>query len=760
MTTTAGHLEQTDSALVWEQLTERLDALIAAWQAGGDPPELAEFLPEGPAAVRRMTLVEAIKIDLEQRWPQPEWRRRVEDYVRQFPELDDDGGIPCDVIYEEFHIRRRTEEVDPAEYYTRFPAQATQLQRLLKLEQPELTTTLVRSEPVKPIEVGQKLDDFELLRALGKGAFATVYLARQTSMQRLVALKVSSDRGFEPQTLAQLDHPHIVRVYDQRQLADRQMRLLYMQYVPGGTLQGVVTQARLQPPEARSGKTLLAAIDANLIRAGESPPADSLGRYRLSRATWPEAVIWIGARLASALHYAHERGVLHRDVKPANVLVSAEGSPKLADFNISFSKLDGATPAAYFGGSLAYMSPEQLEACDPAHDRQPDELDGRSDVYSLAVLLWEMLTGRRPFPEDRLPPNWGQALAQMAEMRRAGLPAEARAQLPPNCPPGLADVLSRCLAPDPADRYPNAARAAQEIELCLQQRARRLLHGSDSWFAIARRQPVLATICCGLLPNMVMCGLNIAYNHYQMIKRLIDNDPAAEPAFWQAVGVINTVSYAIGLGVVLWVARRAFRAAQQLAAGRPAVPPVDGRTIDRCLHIGDLAAATAASLWIVSGPLFPAWIELAVGPSAGVSGETYLHFAISDALSGLIAATQSFYITTFLAIRLCYPPLLQAEPVEAGEVQRLAALAWRSRVYFAVAVAVPFVAVTAAAFMRDDRQPIMVLSCVGLVGFALAYFFDVALRGDISALAGVIQPSGDMLGSGDSLDSFLTGSRK
>ena len=83
--------------------------------------------------------------------------------------------------------------------------------------------------------------------------------------------------------------------------------------------------------------------------------------------------------------------MLHRDVKPANVLLTAEPSPKLADFNISFSdKVDGATPAAYFGGSLAYMSPEQLEACNPAHARSADELDGRSDLYSLGMVLWEL----------------------------------------------------------------------------------------------------------------------------------------------------------------------------------------------------------------------------------------------------------------------------------------------------------------------------------------------------------------------------------
>ena len=147
---------------------------------------------------------------------------------------------------------------------------------------------------------------------------------------------------------------------------------------------------------------------------------------------WPTTVCWLGARLAAALDYAHRHGVLHRDVKPANVLLDADGCPKLADFNVSFSsKLDGATPAAYFGGSLAYMSPEQLEASNPDHDRQPDELDGRSDVYSLAVMLWELLAGTRPFGEERVAANMIETLTQLAERRRAGVPAAAIAALPP-----------------------------------------------------------------------------------------------------------------------------------------------------------------------------------------------------------------------------------------------------------------------------------------------------------------------------------------
>ena len=138
--------------------------------------------------------------------------------------------------------------------------------------------------------------------------------------------------------------------------------------------------------------------------------------------TWPETVCWLGVCLANALDYAHRRGVLHRDVKPANVLLTAEASPKLADFNVSFSsKLDGANPAAFFGGSLAYMSPEQLEAFNPASAREAGDLDGRSDLYSLCIILWELLTGRRPFRDDGLGENWARTLAGMTEQRRAGV---------------------------------------------------------------------------------------------------------------------------------------------------------------------------------------------------------------------------------------------------------------------------------------------------------------------------------------------------
>src|SRR4051812_3817103 len=359
--------------------------------------------------------------------------RRAEEYAAEFPELSE-GGIPCDLLYEEFHLRRRAgDPVDLKEYQERFPERASELGRLLGVVSTYATTTLRAPQPMVHLNPGDQVDDFDLLTLLGEGAFAKVFLARQRSLQRLVALKVSANRGVEPQTLAQLDHPHIVRVYDQRTLPGGGMRLLYMPYVSGGTLQSVLQHVRAVPADKRSGPTLGEAIHRVLQRRGEEPPVEAPVRARFAEMTWPQAVAWLGVRLADALHYAHRRGVLHRDIKPANVLLTADGAPRLADFNVGHcSKLDGVSPKAFFGGSLVYMSPEQLEAFNPAHERDPASLDGRSDIFSLGVTLWELLTGDRPFGPEEVGGPLAIAIAELTARRKAGLPAGATRSLPPD----------------------------------------------------------------------------------------------------------------------------------------------------------------------------------------------------------------------------------------------------------------------------------------------------------------------------------------
>ncbi len=165
--------------------------------------------------------------------------------------------------------------------------------------------------------------------------------------------------------------------------------------------------------------------------------------------------------MAEALEHAHDRGVLHRDIKPSNVLVTGDGMPMLLDFNLAReSLLDGGEGVpATLGGTLDYMAPEHLEAL---ADGPADHVDGRSDLYSLGVLLYEAVIGARPFAPPRAAASTAEILLVSAEDRRAGAPRLRATH--PEVPVELEVVIRRCLAPDPADRYASAAELAADLQ--------------------------------------------------------------------------------------------------------------------------------------------------------------------------------------------------------------------------------------------------------------------------------------------------------
>jgi serine/threonine protein kinase len=719
----------------WQALADHVESFVSAWESGAEPP-LASFLPSEPSPLRRLTLVELIKVDLEYRWRPAGKPRSIESYLAEFPELAQ-GGFPCDLVYEEFHVRKQAgEAIEPDEYLKRFPQQAAELGRLLALEAPQQTTTLVRKSKVPQLEAGERLDDFDLLCVLGRGAFASVFLARQRSMQRLVALKISADHGDEPQTLAQLDHPQIVRVYDQRLLPDRGLRLLYMQYLPGGTLYDVVAFVRQVPARERTGRTLLEAVDRTLRTRGEEPPGESALRKRLASLTWPEAVCWLGAKLALALDYAHRLGVLHRDVKPANVLLTAEAAPKLADFNVSFSsKLDGANPSAFFGGSLAYMSPEQMEAFSPRHERAPDSLDGRSDVYGLGVLLCELLTGQRPFRDEAVSGSWSEAVERLLAERRAGLNT-ADVKLPADSPAGLEEVLRTCLAPEADQRFASAGALGGELNLCLQPRAQRLLRtpGHD-WRRLLRRFPTMAVLLAAVLPNILAAFFNFLYNRREIVEQL----QGSEPVFEIVQLLINAVAFPLGIAILAWLTWPLSRGLREQSA--PPVPTLPFLR-QRCLRLGHIAAVICFTLWAVAGIAYPASMQVAVGP---LSAATYVHFFASLVLCGLMAAAYPFFAVTFLAVRVLYPAFVRPGTTSEQDVPPLIALSRTMGVYLWLAASVPMLAVVALVLTgSSNRLALGVLSISGLAGFAVSFWLARLINEDLTALASTLRPPSEL----------------
>jgi serine/threonine protein kinase len=738
-TAPANNAVDLDSASrLWSDVSDRLEEFAKAWDTSSSPPEIRSFLPSVESAAFKLTLVEAIKLDVDRRL-QRSIERPLEDYLREFPILSD-GGLPFDLVYEDFHLRRQSgRSVDPADYYRRFPAVADQLSRLLDSSVLGHSTSVAAAVPQVRFEPGFRVDDFDLLALLGEGQFAQVFLARQCSMQRLVALKVSASRGAEAQTMAQLDHPHIVRVYDQRFLSEQHVQLVYMSYLPGGTLLNVLNEVRATPPERRSGQTLLRAVDTALHARGEMPPPTSPVRAEWAARSWPAAVCTLGMKLARAMDYAHQHGVLHRDIKPANVLLTPDGEPLLADFNIGCcSKVEGAGPAAMFGGSLPYMSPEHIEAFNPAHPRPPDSLDGRADVFSLAVTLWELLAGERPFPKELSTTTWPDLLDELVALRKKGPTSEAIASVSDGDVPGLRELLLRCLDADPSKRPTSAGEMASELSLCLRPATRALVRPVPRyWRDFVRRHPYWTVIIAGVIPNLLAALFNIEYNS-EIVEKWKE-DRGAVNVFNAMISPLNGIFFPLGV-VIFALAMRPIASSLR----RTGLTELDGAR-RRTLRIGAIGAIVCVACWTVAGLTWPIVLRAAAGPP-NQGPQAYVHFLASLVICGLIAAAYPYFLITFVAVRVWYPTLLGPGGPNAADQPALDRVDRELSRYRAAATAVPLVGVALLAFRLSVRGEsdsdlvaiaVATLSAVGLAGTALAFVLEGKIRKDLAALSAV-----------------------
>ncbi len=366
---------------------------------------------------------------------------------------------------------------------------------------------------------GDEVLGFRLLRELGRGAFARVFLAEQIALaNRRVAVKISLAQRDEAQTLAQLQHTHIVPIHSVHVDSTSGLRALVMPYFGGTTLDRLMDKAGLQPNRHVTGRSLVTALDAlSLADFGGQPggslqslpsqrwaasqasglpsmgtsqtaspwqasrifgraflgswrdpaaPVKTLGqpaREILERSNYIHAVTWIAARLAEGLTHAHQRGILHRDIKPSNVLVASDGQPMLLDFNLARDlKSNDSGAVAYVGGTLPYMAPEHLDAFNVKNSTPPTAVDARSDIYSLGVVLFELLTNKNAFPLELPGDSMPALLDRMAAKRRERAPSPRA--INPSVPQSLDAVVRRCLDPDPNRRYQEAAQLSQDLQ--------------------------------------------------------------------------------------------------------------------------------------------------------------------------------------------------------------------------------------------------------------------------------------------------------
>jgi eukaryotic-like serine/threonine-protein kinase len=276
------------------------------------------------------------------------------------------------------------------------------------------------------LSAGAKLGRYEILAEIGRGGMGIVYKARDPKIDRLVAIKTISLFGqeaedgreyrerfvFEARAAGRLSHPGIVTIFDVGEEPENHDPYIVMEYVTGDSL-----------------RKLLAADNKKM------PLRPALELVQ---------------QLAEALHYAHSQGVIHRDIKPSNILVTTGWRAKIADFGIAKLNLAQLTIPGQLLGSPAYMSPEQLSG---------EGVDARSDLFSLGVILYTMITGYRPFQGN------SATTVCFKVVNRDPLPVTS---FDADLPPELDEVIVRAMAKDPAERFQTGTEMAEAVSQLLE----------------------------------------------------------------------------------------------------------------------------------------------------------------------------------------------------------------------------------------------------------------------------------------------------
>ncbi len=260
---------------------------------------------------------------------------------------------------------------------------------------------------------------YELLEPIGKGGFAEVWKARDPELDRLVAIKIPrASVSFhaesfleEARKVARLRHPGIVSVFDVGRERDQ------------------------------------AFIVSELLAAGSLAE-----RIKSNRPSHEEAVRLV-SQIAEALHYAHQQGFIHRDIKPQNILIDENGNPKITDFGVALSETQPVVQRSRSAGTLAYMSPEQLQ-------NQTDKIDARTDIYSLGVVLYESLTTRLPFVANDPMELWAAVVSQAPRTPRT---------IDRSIPVKLERLCLKAMAKNPVDRFSTAQDFADELRHLMTQ---------------------------------------------------------------------------------------------------------------------------------------------------------------------------------------------------------------------------------------------------------------------------------------------------
>jgi serine/threonine protein kinase/Flp pilus assembly protein TadD len=381
--------------------------------------------------------------------------------LSRYPELNADRTLVLDLIVEEYLNCKKAGKIDADGFCRRYPAFERSLRSFIighsfmegKLDQ-------ARADPDVPcFQPGQHVLGFYVLRELGRGAFAQVLLATEPALgNRLVAVKVSSQGTAEARMLGRINHPNIVPVHSVQEDPSSGRFVVCMPYLGTATLDDVIDRLHCGTDLPEQARVILESV-LNPISARYPPSRRETPARIFRRATYIDGILHMAVQLAEALAFIHARGICHRDLKPSNVLITPDGRPMLLDFNLAVHKRLSRGQVA---GTPTYMPPEQLLALDPDNRSDlPCLIDERSDLYSLGVILYELLTGVHPFEPLPLDLSARELLSLLLAKQKRGI--RPIRQLNPRVDKALAQTVERCLANDPKHRPQSAAELAAAL---------------------------------------------------------------------------------------------------------------------------------------------------------------------------------------------------------------------------------------------------------------------------------------------------------
>jgi eukaryotic-like serine/threonine-protein kinase len=464
--------------------------------------------PEEPATKR----IDRLLADQKECWRRNE-RVSVETYLLAHPWLSSDREAVLDLIFQEIVLREQSGETPAIEEYSnRFPDLAQLLKMQFEIDrvlQTELTeslsdgssernallaeTEVVASSAEPPVgepdsETVDLIPGYKRIRELGRGGMGVVYLVWQSSLHRPVALKMilsgahAGDKDLarfrtEAEAIARLNHPNIVQVHE---VGWEQSRpYMALEFVDGGSL---ASRLKGEPQPAREA--------AQLVET-----------------------------LSRAVHYAHQHGIVHRDLSPGNVLLTVDGVPKIGDFGLA-KLVDGSEPTATQTGDIfgtpCYMAPEQIGS-------KTGAIGPSADVYALGAILYQLITGHVPFKA-------ATAMEVLLLVQTADPIPPRRWQ--PTLSLDLATIAMKCLEKEPSKRYSSALALAEDLGRFLagEPILARPIRTPERVWRLCRRNPVFATLIATVVTLFIATTVITLLKNSQLATALTSSETAKEQA--------------------------------------------------------------------------------------------------------------------------------------------------------------------------------------------------------------------------------------